>query len=278
MSLDPMSPGGSLSTRAKATPLSREQERLARAARCELRIAGALRHPALQEVFGACVDVRGLFVLSEPFLQPLSSRIGFVTAWADIDAAAARGDRKSSQPPLEECERLYVSTDLAAGLDYLHCRGVAHRRVVLENAFIRDPGDEESSVTAKLGGLFSARTALCAAGLPPADARPIDVQDFGALLLKIWRPPTAAAGEPPGDCDGPSEKREADALVIRDASLRLITGRCLSQDIGRRPSARVLHTALLGVQSSDVEELPEIAEDPSRDSALANIAADDWIS
>jgi len=264
-----------------------------KAARCELRIISLLSHPNLQEVYGAAADSRGVFLLVEPFLTTLATHLGLLPAC----------DNGSSKSSFEECEKLYLSCDLANGLDYLHSKGVAHRHVVAENAFVI----QHVGVSAKLGGHFAANVTCRATGQPlvprpgscsvgaasscvrqgSVDVRPADVRSLGILLLQIWLHGVASAAVAPATLAGtlswpeavakPAEEFDDEsAQGIRDESVRFVVGRSLIVDPNCRLSARVLHRALCRIQDGDVSEIPEIEDDPTIQSTLAAIALDEY--
>jgi len=268
------------------------------AARSELKILRLLKHPNLQEVYGAVADLRGLFLIMEPLLETLAARM--------------ERDRRSGGEALLDSARLFVSCDLATALAYLHAKGVTHRHIIAENCFVQE---QNVSITAKLGGHASARIACrvkgellvpklgaredlaicvgetrsCSKGfgvrrrLGAGDARPGDIHAFGEVLLQLWRPPeddqwleedfeAQAAMQRASDA-GCLDETAAEAIV--DASVRFVVGACLVRDSAKRPSARVVQVGLTSIQEGDVQELPFISDDPTRLSTLADIAVDD---
>jgi len=105
----------------------------------ELRLAGRLRHPNLLEYFGVAFEGTTMRIVSEPPLVPLLVELG-VRRNSQLEHGQGKG-------------RLHVALDVALALEYLHCRGVAHRRVGVQRVFLRDA----PRIMAKLGGLLTSR-------------------------------------------------------------------------------------------------------------------------
>lgn len=253
------------------------------AARKELRIIRVLRHPNLQEVYGAVGDVLGLICLTEPVLDTLVTKLLHGGAGSEVG--------------LSECQRLHISCDISSALDYLHSKGVAHRHVSSSNVFIW----ESTGISAKLGGHFAARIA-CRAKCEPlvlksvgeehashpkpralgsVDVRADDVHAFGVVLLQMWKPFVESDLRNTEDAEARSEEEalaavlcKQSAKVIRDSSVRLVVGTCLEVSSEHRPSARALHQALVFIQVGDIDEMPVIEDDPSKSSTLADVAVD----
>jgi len=192
---------------------SAELARWQEAARCELRVVAMLRHPCLQEIYGASTDESGIFLLTEPLMETLASRLSKERSGAPAGRRSSKLDKRSStarftsnvtdapKPKrgsiesfgfaaagwvLGEAQKLHMSCDLTAGLEYLHSKGVAHRHIVLENVYIRDQGNDVSAIV-KLGGYFMARTSCRVHGEPavPQAALQADIAELTQELAAV---------------------------------------------------------------------------------------------
>jgi len=105
----------------------------------ELRLAGKLRHPNLVEYYGGTIAGDTLRLVSEPPLVPLLVEL--------------KGGKNNQLDFGRSKGRLSVAHEVALALEYLHCRGVVHRRVTLGCIYLRDA----PRLIAKLGDLLPAR-------------------------------------------------------------------------------------------------------------------------
>lgn len=253
---------------------AQEHENWEQATWRELRILSRLRHPNLQEVYGASMSEDSVLLVCEPNLIRLSQHMSTL------------------EMPLGENEKLYVALDVANALEYLHAKGVAHRHLAEENVLVKDP----QAISVKLAGHFAARV-TCRAANKAADkslkAIESESENGYALLSRDncqTRPEQGYSGSrrsSKGDAGAAAnvpDPRTTDVMAFgsflgwlwagadMDESLKLVMRKCGLSDPAIRPSARVIQKALQTVQHGDIDELPEVTGDPSVESALADLA------
>lgn len=243
---------------------SRQRKRWEAATRQELHIISRLRHPCLLEYYGAASDGERLLLISEPPLIPLSQRM-------------------VEEPALEPLDKLDVALDLIHALEYMHCKGIAHRHITEENIFLKDL----PHIAVKLGGLLPARVTCRATGevfvhsayQPPlkgtsilvptqdeaTDPRKADIFGYGALLMHLYSGHKPEPGKALHSMVQVGEK-------IVDKSIQMIVVKCMERDPANRPSARMVLRALAAVSDGEVAGMDALNDDPSRDAPLADNA------
>mmetsp|Transcript_61588 Transcript_61588/g.159881 ORF Transcript_61588/g.159881 Transcript_61588/m.159881 type:complete len:1191 (-) Transcript_61588:95-3667(-) len=247
------------------------------AARNELRVVAMLRHPNLQEIYGAAVDAAHVYLLTEPFLETLANRLNRSEGNSSSSLGGVGRNvpvpARGNSAALGDGPKLHISCDLAGALEYLHAKGVAHRHVVLENIFIRDQG--EAGPLAKLGGHYMARTSCRALGEPYVpiqalvqevakvkgdkplrrmnafDARSLDVRALGVVFLKLWLHRDTGQWKNLVFLDGQADNTEdIDAAVeAKRRVAHLARGEASLASEIRDPSLRLIVSACLGTSS-----------------------------
>jgi hypothetical protein len=260
---------------------AQEREQWEQATWRELRILSRLRHPNLQEVYGASLSDDSVLLLCEPNLTRLSQHMSTL------------------QRPLAENEKLYIALDVANALEYLHTKGAAHRHVAEENVLVKDP----ETIAVKLAGHFAARVTYHAVRNLAKAAEPEGDSGYPSGSRSTSKsgndPPDAAAKgysrrsltKGLEESASPDQRnmvsvdpRTVDVMALgtflrwlwngaeMDQSIELVANNCGLPDASKRPSARVVQHALLAVQRGDLDELPQINGDMSLESALADLA------
>jgi len=210
----------------------------------ELRIAKRLRHPNLVEFFGAAIASVGVRFVSEPPLVPL--------------ALAMQSGR---EPDMSHSgSRFRVTLDLACAVEYLHCRYVAHRNIMIEHVYLRDA----PCPTAKLGGLILVRL-FCNANVasqrhkgsklrrPTEDGRrttfrSTDIQALGSLAFQVLdhgkgKGSTVLTGRTP---------RSSVFSRIDNRALGMVLMKCIEKDPLHRISASMMVRALRKIADGSV--------------------------
>lgn len=190
---------------AKAEKQANDQVQMKRiweeAVKNELRIISFLRHPCLQEVYSAIVQPDGAHIVVEMVRDNLAARLD-------------RGRTMSEEGPLEECDRLDISKDLASALEHLHAKGVAHRHIIMQNAILH----RSVGIVAKLGGHLMARV-ICR-----VNRRPCVDEALQSVRSAAWTGGVSATASGPEHNHGDIPKRGNATRAHQAAKTALIAG------------------------------------------------------
>lgn len=238
----------------------------------ELRLAARLRHPNLVETYGGCIIGNVLALVYEPPLVPL------VVEMQNSYNSKLEGRGKG---------RLAVCLDVAMAIEYLHCRGIVHRRLSLFSVFLRD----STRLIAKIGDLLPSRVmasalreCACEDAIqsrkamsrsaerrkhrPPipnmylqlleySDTYKADIEagfvdprpaDIFAFGFMVLQIFASENG-----CAGMSQNSLSSAVLgkIQDRTIRLIVMRCMDKESQNRMSASIVARALEGAMRGD---------------------------